>query len=70
MMQRSDLAAGGPMATPRRNSLKSLRPLIVIWAAVLAIHVVFRLPDIGLWIGFPALFAPWLLLGPQNWFDR
>jgi hypothetical protein len=41
-----------------------------VWAAVLGLHLLLRLPDIGLWIGFPLLFLPWVLLGPSNWFDR
>ena len=41
-----------------------------VWAAVLTLHIALRLPDIGLWIGFPLLFLPWLLFGPSNWFDR
>jgi len=41
-----------------------------VWAVVVALHAVLRLPDIRLWIGLPLLFAPWLLFGPSNWFDR
>ncbi len=41
----------------------------MIWAAVLVLHIVLRLPDVALWIGFPILFIPWFLLGP-DWFDR
>ena len=37
---------------------------------MLVLHLVLRLHDVGLWIGFPLLFVPWLLFGPSNWFDR
>lgn len=37
---------------------------------VLTLHLMLRLPDVWLWIGFPALFAPWVLLGGSQWFDR
>jgi hypothetical protein len=48
---------------------RSLAILGVVWATVLTIHVVLRLGDILLWIGFPVLFLPWVLFGPKNWFD-
>lgn len=44
--------------------------LAVIWIAMLIVHIVFKLGDLRLWIGFPLLFLPWVLLGPSNWFDR
>jgi hypothetical protein len=37
---------------------------------VLGLHIVLHLRDVDLWIAFPLLFVPWLLLGPSNWFDR
>jgi len=37
---------------------------------MLALHLALRLPDVGLWIAFPLLVAPWLLFGSSNWFDR
>ncbi len=42
----------------------------MIWAVVLLLHIMLRLPDIGLWIGFPALFLPWILFGGSSWLDR
>ena len=53
-----------------RSERASLVGLVWVWAAVLGLHLLLRLPDIGLWIGFPLLFLPWVLLGPSNWFDR
>ncbi len=48
---------------------KSLVILGCIWAAMLVLHLALRLPDVWLWIAFPALFVPYLLLGPKTWFD-
>jgi hypothetical protein len=48
---------------------KSIAVLACIWAVVFSIHLILGLPDIWLWIGFPALFVPWLLFGPRTWFD-
>jgi hypothetical protein len=48
---------------------KSIAVLVCIWTVVLMIHLALRLPDVWLWIGFPALFVPWLLFGPRTWFD-
>ncbi len=53
-----------------RRGRKALKQLAVVWAGVLALHLLLRLPDIALWICFPLLFLPWLLFGPSNWFDR
>ena len=58
------------MIRPGGEGRASLIGLGCIWAAVLALHIALRLHDIGLWIGFPLLFLPWVLLGPSNWFDR
>ena len=41
-----------------------------IWISMLTLHVALRLPDVWLWIAFPALFVPWILLGGSQWFDR
>ena len=53
----------------KARGAKSIAILAGIWAVVLLIHLVLRLPDVWLWISFPALFVPWLLFGPKNWFD-
>ena len=58
------------LTRPDHGGRKSLIGLGCIWAAVLGLHLILRLPDVWLWIGFPALFLPWLLFGPSNWFDR
>jgi len=55
---------------PDREGRGSLIGLGCVWAAMLVLHIVLRLHDVGLWIGFPLLFVPWLLFGPSNWFDR
>ena len=55
---------------PNRQGRGSLIGLGCVWAAILALHIVLRLGDIALWIGFPLLFLPWLLFGSSNWFDR
>jgi hypothetical protein len=54
---------------PKARGARSIAVLICIWAVVLVIHLVLRLPDVWLWIGFPALFVPWLLFGAKTWFD-
>jgi hypothetical protein len=41
-----------------------------VWAVMLALHLILHLPDVWLWIGFPALFVPWVLFGGSQWFDR
>ncbi len=51
------------------RSGKSLAVLGCIWAGVLLLHLALRLPDVLLWICFPLLFAPFLLLGGKTWFD-
>lgn len=55
---------------PDRKGRGSLIGLGCVWAAILLLHLTLRLKDVGLWIGFPLLFVPWLLFGPSNWFDR
>jgi len=55
---------------PGGQGRASLIGLGVLWVVMVVLHLVLRLHDIGLWIGFPLLFVPWLLLGPSNWFDR
>ncbi len=58
------------MIRPGGEGRTTLIILGCIWAAMVVLHLVLRLHDIGLWIGFPLLFVPWILLGPSNWFDR
>jgi hypothetical protein len=53
-----------------RRGRKTLIGLGGVWAAMLTLHLILRLPDVGLWIGIPLLFLPFLLFGPSNWFDR
>jgi hypothetical protein len=64
------IARGGELIRPDHGGRKSLIGLGCVWVAVLGLHLILRLPDVWLWIGFPALFLPWLLFGPSNWFDR
>jgi hypothetical protein len=67
------LHRGGQVAAlihPNRQGRASLIVLGCIWGAILALHVALHLGDILLWIGFPLLFLPWILLGGSNWFDR
>jgi hypothetical protein len=63
-------SGGGKLTRPGQVRRGVWIGLGCIWAGVLALHVALRLPDIGLWIGFPALFVPWILFGPSSWFDR
>lgn len=58
------------MIRPGGQGRTSLIVVGCIWAAVVALHLVLHLHDLALWIAFPLLFAPWLLFGPSNWFDR
>ena len=58
------------MTSPDHSGRRSLIILGVIWAVMLALHLILRLPDVWMWIGFPALFVPWLLFGGSQWFDR
>jgi hypothetical protein len=55
---------------PNSQGRTSLIILGCIWAFMVVLHLALRLHDIGLWLCFPLLFVPWLLLGPSNWFDR
>ena len=58
------------MIRPGGEGRGSLIGLGCVWAGMLALHLILRLHDVGLWIGFPLLLLPWLLFGPSNWFDR
>ena len=58
------------MVRPGGEGRAGLIGLGCVWAAMLVLHLVLRLYDVALWIAFPLLFVPWLLLGPSNWFDR
>jgi hypothetical protein len=57
------------VSKPHQSGRRSLIGLGAIWAAMLSLHLILRLPDVWLWIAFPALFLPWMLFGPSN-FDR
>ena len=56
-----------PAMRPLRGR-KALKGLGLIWAGVVVLHLILRLPDIRLWLAVPLLILPWWLFGP-DWFE-